>query len=77
MKLSLTMLLIALTALVACISPETQRTRGGGPGADVGNRGKVVEMHEGSRPFWKTPQIIASKHAPLETARQADELSRR
>ena len=34
-----------------CASPETTRTRGGGPGADVGNRAKVVQMHEGSRPF--------------------------
>lgn len=63
--------------LAACASPETTRTRGGGPGADVGNRGKVVEMHEGSQPFWKTPQIISAKHPPLESARQADQLSRR
>ena len=69
--------LIAFTALAACDSPETQRTRGGGPGADVGNRSKVVEMHEGSQPFWKTPQIISAKHPPLEPARQADEMSRR
>jgi hypothetical protein len=77
MNLMLTMLLIAFTALAACVSPETTRTRGGGPGADVGNRGKVVEMHEGSQPFWETPQIISAKHPPLESARQADELSRR
>ena len=77
MNLTLTVLLIAFTALTACDSPEATRTRGGGPGADVGNRGKVVEMHEGSQPFWKTPQIITSKHPPLESARQADELSRR
>ena len=70
-------LLIAFTALTACDSPETARSRGSGPGADVGNRGKVVEMHEGSQPFWKTPQIISAKHPPLEPARQADELSRR
>ena len=69
--------LIAFTALAACDSPETQRTRGGGPGADVGNRGKVVEMHEGSQPFWKTPKIIPAKHAPLDPASQADQLSRR
>jgi len=52
------------------------RSRGGGPGADVGNRGKVVEMHEGSQPFWKTPKIIPAKHPPLGPASQADELSR-
>jgi hypothetical protein len=77
MNLTLTTLLIAVTALAACVSPEATRTRGGGPGADVGNRGQVVEMHEGSQPFWKTPQIITAKHPPLESARQADELSRK
>ena len=72
---------ILLTALsfylVGCASPETTRMRGGGPGADVGNRGKVVEMHEGSQPFWKTPKIIPAKHPPLDPASQADQLSRR
>jgi hypothetical protein len=77
MNLTLTMLLIALTALAACDSPEATRTRSGGPGADVGNRDKILEMHEGSRPFWETPQIIPSKHAPIEAARQTDELSRK
>jgi hypothetical protein len=77
MNLTLAALLIAFPALAACDSPETRRTRGAGPGADVGNRTKVVEMHQGSQPFWKTPQIISAKHPPLETARQADELSRK
>lgn len=76
MNLTLTALLISLVGLAACASPEATRTRGGGPGADVGNRGKVVEMHEGSRPFWKTPYLIPAAHPPLEPARQADELSR-
>ena len=73
--------LIAMVALVfyvaACASPETTRTRGGGPGADVGNRGKTVQMHEGSRPFEKTPQIISAQHPPLAPASQADQLSRK
>jgi len=77
LNLTLAALLIAFAVLAACDSPETRRTRGGGPGADVGNRTKVVEMHQGSQPFWKTPQIISAKHPPLETARQADELSRK
>ena len=72
--------LITVAALVfylaACASPETRRTRGGGPGADVGNRGKDVDMHEGSRPFWKTPDLIPTKHPPLAPASQADQLSR-
>jgi hypothetical protein len=70
--------LIALSFYVAaCASPEVARTRGGGPGADVGNRDKFVQMHEGSRPFYRTPDLIPAKHPPLETARQADELSRK
>jgi hypothetical protein len=77
MNLTLAALLIAFAALAACDSPETRRTRGGGSGADVGNRTKVVEMHQGSQPFWKTPQIISAKHPPLDPANQADQLSRR
>jgi hypothetical protein len=63
--------------MLGCTSPETTRTRGGGPGADVGNRKETVRMHEGSRPFENTPKLIPSKHPPLEPASQADEISRR
>jgi hypothetical protein len=63
--------------IAACASPEMTRTRGGGPGADVGNRDKFVQMHEGSKPFEKTPRIISTKHPPLAPASQADQLSRR
>jgi hypothetical protein len=76
MNLTLAALLIAFAALAACDSPETRRTRGGGSGADVGNRTKVVEMHQGSQPFWKTPDLIPTKHPPLAPASQADQLSR-
>jgi hypothetical protein len=62
--------------IAACSSPETTRTRGGGPGADVGNRDKFVQMHEGSKPFEKTPKVISTKHPPLASASQADQLSR-
>jgi hypothetical protein len=65
-----------LFCLAACASPETSRTRGGGPGADVGNRKSAVRMHEGARPFEGTPKIIPGKHSPLEPANQADQLSR-
>ncbi len=72
--------LITVAALVfylaACASPETTRTRGGGPGGDVGNRGKTVQMHEGSKPFEKTPKIIPAQGPPLVSANQADQLSR-
>jgi formate-dependent nitrite reductase membrane component NrfD len=56
-------LLLAL-ALTACASPEARRVRGGGPGADVGNVGRTVEMHEGSRPYWNTPDLIAGRGTP-------------
>ena len=68
--------LAALLMLVACTSPETTRTRGGGPGADVGNRTKSVRLHEGADPFAKTPKLIPAQHPSLAGARQADERSR-
>lgn len=76
MRLALITVAALVFYLAACASPETTRTRGGGPGADVGNRGQVVEMHEGSQPFWKTPDLIPTKHPPLAPASQADQLSR-
>jgi hypothetical protein len=45
----------ALLWTTACSSPEAGRTRGGGPGADIGNRKGPVEFHAGSRPYFKTP----------------------
>jgi hypothetical protein len=45
----------ALLALAACNSPEARRTRGGGPGADVGNHGNQLEIHGVLDPFHKTP----------------------
>ena len=68
--------LIAAGALSGCTSPEATRSRGQGPGADVGNRPAVVNMHEGSDPFWKTPKRITGEHPPLAPASQADRLSR-
>lgn len=77
MSLIVTTLIAMLLCLAACASPETMRTRGGGPGADVGNRAKTVQMHEGSKPFAKTPKLIPTQGPPLSTAEQADQLSRR
>jgi hypothetical protein len=48
-------MLAALLALAACGSPETGRARGGGAGADVGNRGQQIEIHGALNPFHKTP----------------------
>jgi hypothetical protein len=70
------LLLIGCVGVAGCGSPETTRTRGGGPGADVGNRPRTVNMHEGSRPYWKTPDRIEIEHPPLGPSEQADTLSR-
>jgi hypothetical protein len=63
--------------LVACASPEATRTRGGGPGADVGNRTRIVQMHEGSKPYDKTPQLIRTQQPAVATASKTDQPSRR
>ena len=76
MKIALRLLLIGCVGVAGCGSPEATRTRGGGPGADVGNRSTIVKTHEGSEPFWKTPERIAVEHPPLEPAHQARQLSR-
>jgi hypothetical protein len=70
------LVLLAVSATVAgCDSPEAARTRGGGPGGDIGNRPQMVKMHEGSDPFWKTPDRIDGRHPPLDPARQARQIS--
>ncbi len=76
--LALTVLLAGVALVSGCASPEATRTRGDGPGADVGNRSETVKLHLGSDPFWKTPDLIpGEQHPPLAPARQAQELSRR
>lgn len=77
MRCTVTLLVGFSLYVAACTSPEATRTRGGGPGADVGNRSEVVEMHGGSKPFYKTPSLIPVKHPSLASASQAAELSRR
>lgn len=77
-KTSRVMMLAFLCATAsACSSPEARRTRGGGAGADIGNRPEKVKMHQGSQQFWRTPDRIGDvQHPPLEPARQAQQLSR-
>lgn len=61
---SASVLLVA--ALAGCASPEARRIRGGGPGADVGNHGPVVILHEGAEPYYKTPCVTEVKcNGPL------------
>jgi hypothetical protein len=52
---SIVIFLVAGAAL-GCTSPEATRTRGGGPGADVGNHPRgAVELHAGARIYYGTP----------------------
>jgi hypothetical protein len=45
----------AALCVVGCESPESRRVRGGGPGADVGNRRATVIFHQGAVVYYKTP----------------------
>ena len=76
-KITLTTISAALL-LLGCDSPEVKRTRGGGPGADLGHRGQTVEMHAGSKPYHGPPQLIDSGHAFIgsETKRQQEQANR-
>jgi hypothetical protein len=62
--------------LAACTSPEATRLRGQGHGGDVRNVGEVARMHEGSDPYWRTPRARGVGTPPIDSARQADRLSR-
>lgn len=76
MKRAATSIVLASSLLaVGCGSPEATRSRGGGPGADPGNRRAVVLMHEGSRQYYQTPVLIPEEPMPLDPAHQARELS--
>ena len=48
-------LALILSGLVGCVSPEASRVRGGGPGADLGNRGAVTQLHQGAKMYYRTP----------------------
>jgi hypothetical protein len=66
---------VFVVSAVGCKSPEATRARGQGPGADIGNRPDVVLLHEGSEPFWDTPERIPFEKPNLAPAAQASELS--
>jgi hypothetical protein len=69
------LLVLAAAAFVGCTSPEADRVRGGGPGADVGNRGHPIVMHEGSVPYADTAKLIPAESPPVWPASQARQLS--
>jgi hypothetical protein len=48
---------LALLVFTACTSPEASRDRGGGPGADVRNWGRPVELHAGAEIYHQTPCV--------------------
>jgi len=50
-----TLLLVTGLMLAAC-SPEATRTRGGGPGADVGNHRTPAQIHGQTNPYYETPR---------------------
>jgi hypothetical protein len=76
-NLSVIPIIALLLYLAGCASPELTRTRGGGPGADIGNRDKFVHIHDGAMPFEKPPKIKATQHPSVDPANQADQLARR
>ena len=43
--------------LLAACSPEATRTRGGGPGADIGNRQTPAQIHGQINPYYETPRF--------------------
>jgi hypothetical protein len=50
------LLLLSMVMLLGCTSPEAKRQRGGGPGADVGNRGASIDIHGERDPYRFTPR---------------------
>jgi hypothetical protein len=47
---------LAAAAIVGCTSPEAERSRGGGRGADVGNHpAGPVQIHAGASMYYETP----------------------
>ena len=59
-RASVWLMLLSVGALAGCRPPESER-RPGEPGADVGNRGEVVTLHERREPFYDTPDRHAGR----------------
>ena len=70
------LLFVLVALLVGCTSPEATRVRAQGRGADVGNVGPVVKMHDGSDPYWRTRRMSGIVGPSLDPSRQAAQLSR-
>jgi hypothetical protein len=59
-RASVWLVLLVGGALSGCRPPESER-RPGEPGADVGNRGERVTLHERREPFHDTPNRLAGR----------------
>jgi hypothetical protein len=70
-------ILLITVCTIACNSPEAARERGGGAGADPGNRDPVVEMHQGAEPYHDTPcrmtDVECPEQKPSPAAKRASE----
>lgn len=66
--------LVSLTFLLAACAPEANRERGGGAGADVGNRDESVTMHGDQsardRIYYQTPYLVEGYNG--RTSAEAD-----
>ena len=57
--------LLLAGGLAACASPEAGRARAGGPGADIGNRGRPAVFHGGAKMYYETPCVMmVTCHGP-------------
>ncbi|MBA2683634.1 MAG: hypothetical protein H0U66_03980 [Gemmatimonadaceae bacterium] len=55
---------VVVGVLAACTSPEAKRARGGGAGADIGNRSDSLRLHYGSSMYAKTPCLLPKPQCP-------------
>jgi len=60
--------LAVIGLLAACESPEASRHRGMGPGADVGNRGRM-DLHSGSEIYYGTPVVVSAPKGTTASAK--------
>jgi hypothetical protein len=56
-RVALALLALSVAGLLAACGPEASRTRGGGLGADIGNRGATVQMHGSPNPYFQAPAV--------------------
>ena len=53
------LLLLGVLTAASC-SPEASRSRGSGPGGDIGNRSQVAQIHGNVNPYYQTPRYIGT-----------------